>query len=46
MEATLKDVSAFFEFPSLGAFRAEWSKLSDEDKRELREGIGNGSLTY
>jgi hypothetical protein len=46
-EATLKDVAAFFEMP-VGAFRDEWVKggLTEQDKNEIKEGIGNGTLTY
>lgn len=33
------------EFP-LAQFRAEWAELTDQDKLDLRTGIGNGSLTY
>lgn len=46
--ATLKEVATFFrkEGESLTAFSKEWQALSDADKAQIREGIGNGSLTY
>jgi hypothetical protein len=33
---------------TVGQFRDEWTKqgLTDQDKREIREGIGNGTMTY
>jgi hypothetical protein len=27
-------------------FRPEWNALSDEDKTQLKNGIGDGTLTY
>ena len=46
-EATLKDVREFFGM-TVGQFRDEWTKqgLTEQDKREIREGIGNGTMTY
>ena len=29
-----------------GEFRAEWAKLTTEDKAQLTKGIKDGSLTY
>jgi hypothetical protein len=43
--AKLTDVIAFFEM-TMREFREEWSRLSDEAKAEIREGIGNGTYTY
>lgn len=31
---------------TLAKFRSDWSELTDGDKTQLREGIGNGSFTY
>lgn len=47
-EATLKDVAAFLrkDNETLTQFSQEWKTLTDEDKRQIREGIGNGTLTY
>jgi hypothetical protein len=30
----------------LAAFKADWTKLSDKDKEDLKSGIANGTLTY
>lgn len=31
---------------SLAQFRAEWARLSDTDKAQLREGIGDETFNY
>lgn len=33
-------------YPNMAAFKADWEKLSEKDKQDLRSGIANGSLTY
>lgn len=47
-EGTLSEVMAFFKTEDTTAqkFREEWLALSDEDKKELKAGIHDGSLTY
>ena len=46
--ANLKQVSDFFkdEDYNLAKFRADWAELPDKDKEQIRQGIGDGSLTY
>jgi hypothetical protein len=47
--ATIKDVADFFgKLPgqTLKGFSDEWKALSDEDKSQIKEGIGNGTLNY
>lgn len=44
-QATIAEVCKFFG-GSLAKIRAEWNELTDEDKVQLRTGIGNGTLTY
>lgn len=46
--ASLKDVATFLRKPgeTLRAFTDEWKGLTDQDKVELRTGIGDGTLTY
>lgn len=44
-QAKLTEVIAFFEM-STSQFRNEWKELDDDSKAQIREGIGNGSLTY
>lgn len=51
MAASIKDVADFFRSGdgpkvTLKEFSDEWKALSDGDKAQLREGIGNGTLTY
>lgn len=43
--ATLKEVRDYLEAPSKG-FATEWKALTDEDRAQIRAGIGNGTLTY
>lgn len=31
---------------TMSAFRTEWQALSDKDKNDLRNGIGDGTLSY
>jgi hypothetical protein len=47
-QATLKQVADYFRLPgqTLKAFTEEWKLLSDEDKEQLKSGLGNGSMTY
>lgn len=46
--ASLKDVAAFLrkDGESLTDFSKEWKSLSETDKEQIKEGIGNGTLTY
>jgi hypothetical protein len=44
--ATLVQVSKFFEFDNIASFRKEWEALSDTDRDQIKQGIGNGSLNY
>jgi hypothetical protein len=43
---TVKEVMAYFGFPSAAKFAAEWKNCTATDKAQLKEGIANGSLTY
>lgn len=42
----MKDVMKYFGFPSAAAFAKEWKTLTEQDKEDLKRGIGDGSLTY
>lgn len=43
--ATLKEIMAFFGMaPS--EMTKEWKSLTDKDKEQIKNGIGDGSLTY
>jgi hypothetical protein len=42
---TLVDVQRFFDIP-MNKFRAEWGKLTDRDKTELKHALGAGNGTY
>lgn len=43
--ATLKEVRDFFGMDGK-TMVAEWRKLTDADKADLRRGVGDGTLTY
>ncbi len=51
-DATMIEVMDYFEFRredgkrDVAGFRKQWDQLSDEGKAQLRQGIGNKSLTY
>ena len=46
--ATLKTIADYFKLPgeTLKNFRDQWEALSDKDKEDLKNGLGNGTLTY
>ncbi len=44
-DANLKEIMAYFGMTG-SQMTKEWKLLSDEDKKEIKEGLGNGSLTY
>lgn len=33
-------------YPSMAAFKADWERLTEQDKQDLRSGIVDGTLTY
>ncbi len=50
-EASIGDVFAFFSDNksngyTMGQFSKEWKTLDEKQRKEIRTGIGNGSLTY
>lgn len=45
-EATLVQVKDYFGYASLSAFSKDWKQLTEEDREQLKAGIGDGSLTY
>lgn len=44
-DATLKQVIDYFGLP-MSQFAKEWKAVSDEDKAQIKAGIGDGSFTY
>ena len=44
-EATMLKVKEFFGMGTR-EFADDWKKMTDEDKTQLKAGIGDGSLTY
>ncbi|HVY09523.1 MAG TPA: hypothetical protein VHB18_05200 [Mycobacteriales bacterium] len=44
--AEIKAVKEFFGYATLTEFRNEWAALSEEDRTQIRLGLGDGSLSY
>lgn len=54
--ATIKQVADYFKIGdgtvaadprnSLSAFGKEWRELPEDEKQQIRQGIGDGTLTY
>lgn len=46
--ATLKTVADYFKQSgeTLKDFRDQWERLTDQDKADLKQGLGDGSLSY
>jgi hypothetical protein len=45
-EATLMAVKEYFGYPTLKAFSDDWKQMPEKDRKQIREGIGNGTFTY
>jgi len=47
-EATLKRVTEYFrrDGETLKGFTEEWKQLTEEDKQQIKQGLGDGTLTY
>ncbi len=47
-KASIKDVADAVKIPgeTLKDFSATWKELPEEDKEQLRQGVGDGSMTY
>lgn len=47
-QATLKQVADYFRLPgqTLKAFTEEWKALDEASKEQLKNGLGNGTMTY
>ncbi len=46
MAVTMVDVKNYFEIENIAKFRVEWAELTDQDKADLKQGIGDGTFTY
>lgn len=45
-DATLAQVREFFGYPNLSAFSADWKALPNDDREQIKQGLGDGSLSY
>lgn len=39
-------VKEFFGYKDMASFRRDWQALTEQDKKDLRVGIENGTFTY
>jgi hypothetical protein len=46
MDVSLKDLKEFFGYEMLKDFAKDWKVLSDQDKEDIKEGVGNGTFNY
>lgn len=44
--AAPKEIKEFFGYTKLADFSADWKQLTDKDKADIRNGIGDGTFTY
>ena len=44
-DAGVKELKEFFGMDA-ATFMREWKELSDEDKADLKKGVGDGTFTY
>ena len=44
--ATMLEVKKYFGYDKLSDFKRDWQELDDISRVQLRNGIGNGTLTY
>lgn len=42
----LGQLREFFGYPTLKAFAADWRKLTEKDKAQIKDGYRDGTLTY
>lgn len=50
-QASMADIFKYFSDNNtngytMATFRKDWAAMSDADKTHLKEGIGNGTLSY
>ncbi len=43
---TLKDLKGFFGYEKLTDFSKDWKALDEADRKAIRAGIEDGSMTY
>jgi hypothetical protein len=46
MPATIRELMDFFGFKTTSEFTPEWKNLTEKDKEQLKEGIGDGTFNY
>lgn len=43
---TIKDMKDFFGYAKLADFSADWKKLTEQDKADIRKGLADGTFNY
>lgn len=43
---TLKDLKAYFGYEKLTEFSKDWKELSEESRKQIKDGINDGTFNY
>lgn len=43
---TIKDMKEFFGYTKLADFSKDWKELTDDDKKQIRQGLADGTYNY
>lgn len=43
---TILEIKNFFGYTKLTEFKADWEKLTDKDKAEIKAGLADGTYNY
>jgi hypothetical protein len=45
-DVTIKDIKNFFGYETLAAFSADWKRLTDRDKEQIKAGLSDETFDY
>ena len=43
---TLKDLAKYFGYAKLSDFSKDWQTLTDQDKKDIKSGVADGTFNY
>lgn len=43
---TILEIKNFFGYTKLADFKADWEKLTEKDKTEIKAGLSDGTFNY
>lgn len=43
---TILEIKNFFGYTKLADFKADWEKLTDADKAQIKAGLSDGTFSY